>query len=119
MITEQVILSIYAIILIEIGLLLLILILMVWDLKNTIDSVRNLINKFIGLGNTTLDAAEELKSKLTSLSTITGLFGSLPVIITSIKNIINNKKDEAQNLNSDDLGDAISKASSNKRKRII
>ena len=85
MITEQTLLSIYAILLVELGLLLMILITIVLDIKNTVDSVRRLINKFVKLGHITVDSAEEMKSKLTSFSGLTSIVSRIPAIISLVK----------------------------------
>lgn len=119
MINEQVILSIYAIILVEIGILLLLLILVIVDIKNTIDSVRNLVNKFVKLGNFTVDGVEELKTKLTSLSTLTSFLGDVPAVWTFLKKIVDRGIYSDKESSSDELGKVLSKVSSNKKRRII
>lgn len=121
MITEQIILSIYAVLLLEVGLLLLILILIVVHIKNTIDSIRKVIDKFVKLGNMTADTAENLKNQISSLSGFTSLFSSIPEIISFFQNF--NNKFEKENLNKnedDDLKNALSKVNvTNKKRRII
>lgn len=120
MINEQLILSIYAIILVEIGILLLLLILVIIDIKNTVDSFRSLVNKFLKLGHFTLDTAEELKHKLTSLSTFTSVFGNAPTIWSFIKKIVDKSSDsDKESGNKDELGEALSKVNNNKKRRIV
>lgn len=121
MITEELLLSIYAVLLLEVGLLLLILILIVLDIKNTVDSIRQVINKFVKLGHITVDTAEELKSKLTSLSGLTSVLGGLPTIISIIQNWSDRAqpKEEQKEDENDDLGEVLAKVSPKKRKRII
>lgn len=121
MITEELLLSIYAVLLLEVGLLLLILILIVLDIKNTVDSIKQVINKFVKLGHITADAAEEFKSKLTSLSGLTSILGGLPTIISIIQNWSDKSqpKEEQKEDEEDDLGEVLAKVSPKKRKRII
>lgn len=119
MINEQLILSIYAIILVEIGILLLLLILVVVDIKNTVDSFRGLINKFLKLGHFTADTAEELKTKLTSLSTLTSVVGNAPTIWSFIKKIVDKSSDSDKEAGTDELGEALSKVSTTRKRRII
>lgn len=122
MITEQTLLSIYAVLLLELGLLLLILILIVLDIKNTVDSVRRLINKFVKLGHITVDSAEEIKSKLTSFSGITSIIGNVPKIISVIKTWNDNSKPKdsyKEDSEIDDLGEALDKVVPKKKRRII
>jgi|688.fasta_scaffold09405_14 hypothetical protein len=122
MITEELLLSIYAVLLLEVGLLLMILILIVLDIKNTVDSVRQLINKFVKLGHITLDTAEEFKSKLTSLSGITTMIGGLPNIISIIQGWNNRSQVQdktKEETEVDDLGEVLSKVVPKKKKRII
>lgn len=121
MITEQIILSLYAVLLLEVGLLLLIIILIVLDIKNTVDSIRQLINKFIKLGHITVDTAEEFKSKLTSLSGLSSVIGGIPTIISLLQKL-NNKSTEhntEQEKDDDDLGEALSRVPPKKKRRII
>lgn len=120
MINEQLILSIYAIILVEIGILLLLLILVIIDIKNTVDSFRNLVNKFLKLGHFTVDTAEELKHKLTSLSTFTSMVGSAPTVWSFIKKVVDKSADsDKESDNKDELGEALSKVTTTKKRRII
>lgn len=122
MITEELLLSIYAVLLLEVGLLLLILILIVLDIKNTVDSVKQVINKFIKLGHITADTAEDLKSKITSLSGLTSILSGLPTFISIIQNWGDKNKskdDYKEEEEHDDLGEVLSKVSPKKRKRII
>lgn len=121
MITEELLLSIYAVLLLEVGLLLLILILIVLDIKNTVDSVRQVVNKFVKLGHITADTAEEFKSKINSLSGLTSILSGLPTVISIIQNWgdKNKSKEEEKKEEHDDLGEALSKVSPKKRKRII
>ncbi len=124
MITEELLLSIYAVLLLEVGLLLLILILIVLDIKNTVDSIRQVINKFVKLGHITVDTAEELKSKLTSLSGLTSVLGGLPTIISTIQNWSDKSKSKDNNNyteeeENDDLGEVLAKVTPKKKKRII
>jgi hypothetical protein len=121
MITEELLLSIYAVLLLEVGLLLLILILIVLDIKNTVDSIKQVINKFVKLGHITADTAEEFKSKITSLSGLTSVLGGLPAIISIVQNWSDRTKpkEEEQKEEDDDLGEVLSKVSPKKRKRII
>jgi hypothetical protein len=115
MITEQVILSLYAIILIEIGLLLLVLLIMLLDVKKSIDAVRNLIDKALHLGDLAVDTATELKTNLTSISGITSAIGNISDIVSSWKS-----SSKSQNVDeADDLGEALSKVVPKKKKRII
>jgi predicted PurR-regulated permease PerM len=121
MITEQIILSLYAVLLLEVGLLLLIIILIVLDIKNTVDSVKNLVNKFVKLGHITVDTAEEFKSKLTSLSGLTSIIGGIPTIISLLQKW-NNKSTEQnteQKEEEDDLNEALSNVTPKKKRRII
>ncbi|MGA1047845.1 MAG: hypothetical protein ACO3UU_07530 [Minisyncoccia bacterium] len=122
MITEQTLLSIYAVLLVELGLLLMLLIIIVLDIKNTVDSVRRLINKFVKLGHITVDSAEEIKSKLTSFSGVTSIVSKIPAIISLVKTW-NNKsqvQDDTQEDNDiDDLGEALNKVTPKKKRRII
>ena len=120
MITEQIISNLYAVLLLEIGLLLLVIILIVLDIKNTLDSVKNLINKFVKLGHITVDTAEEFKSKVTSLSGLSSVIGGIPTIISLLQKW-NNKSTEQtteQKEDEDDLNEALSKVTP-KKKRII
>ncbi len=121
MITEQLLLSIYAVLLLEVGLLLLILILIVLDIKNTLDSIRQVINKFIKLGHITADTADELKSKLTSFSGLSSILGGLPTIISTIQSWSDRAKPKSNNKeeDNDDLGEVLSKVVTKKKKRII
>jgi hypothetical protein len=115
MITEQVILSLYAIILIEIGLLLLVLLIMLLDVKKSIDAIRNLIDKALHLGDLAVDTATELKTNLTSISGITSAIGNISDIVSSWKS-----SSKSQNVDeADDLGEALSKVVPKKKKRII
>lgn len=115
MITDQVILSLYAIILIEIGLLLLVLLMMVIDLKKSIDAIHKLIDKALHLGDVAVDTATELKSNLTSISGITSVIGNISEIVSSWKG-----SPKSQDLDeTDDLGDALSKVVPKKKRRII
>jgi hypothetical protein len=119
MITEELLLSIYAVLLLEVGLLLLILILIVLDIKNIVDSIRQVINKFVKLGHITVDTAEDFKSKLTSLSGLTSVLSGLPTIISTIQSWGDRVKSKEEKEENDDLGDVLSKVSPKKRKRII
>lgn len=121
MITEQIILSLYAVLLLEVGLLLLIIILIVLDIKNTVDSIRQLINKFVKLGHITVDTAEEFKSKLTSLSGLTSIIGGIPTIISLLQKWNNKSTDQNTNQeeDEDDLNEALSKVTPKKKRRII
>ena len=115
MITEQVILSLYAIILMEIGLLLLVLLIMFLDVKKSIDAIRNLIDKALHLGDLAVDTATELKTNLTSISGITSAIGNISKIVSSWKS-----SSQSQNADeNDDLGVALSKVVPKKKKRII
>jgi hypothetical protein len=115
MITEQIILSLYAIILMEIGLLLLVLLIMVLDIKKSIDAVRNLIDKALHLGDLAVNTAEELKSNLVSVSGITTAIGNISKIVSSWKNSSKSQGTDE----SDDLGAALIKVFPKKKKRII
>ncbi len=115
MITEQVILSLYAIILIEIGLLLLVLLIMLLDVKKSIDAIRNLIDKALHLGDVAVDTATELKSNLTSISGITSVIGNISEIVASW----NHSSKSTVTDEGDDLGEALSKVIPKKKKRII
>jgi predicted PurR-regulated permease PerM len=122
MITEEIILSIYAVLLLEVGLLLLLLILIVVNIKSTIDSIRQVIHKFVKLGNMTADTAEDLKSKLTSLSGIYSTVNKITDIFSSFSNLSNKSKEvdsEVLNKEEDDLEKALSKVSAPKKKRRI
>lgn len=116
MITEQIILSLYAIILMEIGLLLLVLLIMVLDIKKSIDAVRNLIDKALHLGDLAVNTAEELKSNLVSVSGITTAIGNISKIVSSSWK--NSSKSQGTD-ESDDLGAALIKVVPKKKKRII
>jgi hypothetical protein len=115
MITEQVIQSLYAIILMEIGLLLLVLLIMLLDVKKSIDAIRNLIDKALHLGDLAVDTATELKTNLTSISGITSAIGNISEIVSSWKN---SSKSQSSDEN-DDLGVALSKVIPKKKKRIL
>lgn len=121
MITEQIILSLYAVLLLEVGLLLLIIILIVLDIKNTVDSVKNLVNKFVKLGHITVDTAEEFKSKFTSLSGLTSVISNVPTIISLLQKWSDRGKDPktAQEEDEDYLDEALSKVTPKKKKRIV
>ena len=122
MITEQTLLSIYAILLVELGLLLMILITIVLDIKNTVDSVRRLINKFVKLGHITVDSAEEMKSKLTSFSGLTSIVSRIPAIISLVKTWNNKSQvqdDTQEDSDIDDLGEALNQVTPKKKRRII
>lgn len=115
MITDQVIQSLYAIILMEIGLLLLVLLLMLIDVKKSVDSLHKLINKAVHLGDIAVDTATELKTNLTSFSGITSAIGNISEIVSSWKS-----SSKSQNVDeADDLGEALSKVVPKKKKRII
>jgi hypothetical protein len=123
MITDQVIQSLYAIILMEIGLLLLVLLLMVIDLKKSIDAIHKLTNKAVHLGNNAVDNAAdvatdittELKTNLTTISGITSVIGNISAIVSSWKG-----SPKSQDLDeTDDLGEALSKVVPKKKRRII
>lgn len=115
MITEQIIQSLYAIILMEIGLLLLVLLIMLIDVKKSIDLIHKLINKAVHLGDIAVDSATELKTNLTSISGITSAIGTISEIVSSWKS-----GSKSQNVDeSDDLGEALSKVVPKKKKRII
>jgi hypothetical protein len=115
MITEQVIQSLYAIILMEIGLLLLVLLIMLLDVKKSIDAIRNLIDKALHLGDLAVDTATELKTNLTSISGITSAIGNISDIVSSWKNSSKSQNSDEN----DDLGVALSKVIPKKKKRII
>lgn len=118
MITQEIILAIYAIILVELGLLLLILLLMVMDLRNSLDSIRKLIHRFVDLGHMTVDTAEELKSNLTSLSTLTSAISGITDFITSLRNK-NKPSSRHDDTAEDDLDDVLQKIVPKKKKRVI
>jgi uncharacterized UPF0160 family protein len=119
MITEQVIQSLYAIILMEIGLLLLVLLIMLIDLKKSIDSIHKLMNKAVFLGDSAVDnaadIATELKTNLTSFSGITSVIGNISEIVSSWNSSSKSKDSEEV----DDLGEALSKVVPKKKRRII
>jgi hypothetical protein len=120
MITEQIILGIYIVLLLEVAFLLFTVILIVWNIKRSVDSVYKLINKFTELGHITIQTAESLKDKFNSLSNISSVVRFIPEIINLIKNLSNNSSVD-KNLDEvdDDLGKALSKVSSPKKKKRI
>lgn len=122
MITEQIILGIYIVLLLEVAFLLFTVILIVWNFKSSLDSIHKLINKFTELGHITIQTAENFKDKLNSLSTISSLIGAIPEIITLFKSWSNKTsvdKVSDQDEYNDDLGDALVKVTSTKKKRRI
>lgn len=122
MITEQIILGIYIVLLLEVAFLLFTVILIVWNFKSSLDSIHKLINKFTELGHITIQTAENFKDKLNSLSTISSLIGAIPEIITLFKSWSNKTsvdKVSDQDEDNDDLGDALAKVASPKKKRRI
>lgn len=122
MITEQIILGIYIVLLLEVAFLLFTVILIVWNFKSSLDSIHKLINKFTELGHITIQTAENFKDKLNSLSTISSLIGAIPEIITLFKSWSNKTsvdKVSDQDEDNDDLDDALAKVTSPKKKRRI
>lgn len=122
MITEQIILGIYIVLLLEVAFLLFTVILIVWNFKNSLDSIHKLINKFTELGHITIQTAESFKDKLNSLSTISSVIGAIPEIIAVVKSWSNKShldKVSEQDEDNDDLGDALAKVTSPKKKRRI
>lgn len=122
MITEQIILGIYIVLLLEVAFLLFTVILIVWNFKSSLDSIHKLINKFTELGHITIRTAESFKDKLNSLSTISSLIGVIPEIITLFKSWSNKTsvdKVSDQDEDNDDLGDALVNVTSTKKKRRI
>lgn len=119
MITEQIILGIYIVLLAELAFILLIFILIILNIKRSLDSIHNLIQKFVGLGNITIETAEELKSKLKSLSGITSILGSIPDIIAVFRDWNDKFQTRDKEEEKDDLGEALAKVSPKKKRRII
>jgi hypothetical protein len=122
MITEQIILGIYILLLLEVAFILFTIILIIWNIKKSFDAFYKLINKFTELGHITIQTAENFKDKLNSLSTISSVIGAIPEIVTLFKSWSNKTsvdKTLDQDEDNDDLGDALAKVASPKKKRRI
>jgi len=120
MITEQIILGIYIVLLLEVAFLLLVLVLIVWDIRRSFNSVYKLINKFTELGHITIKTAEEFGSKLNSLSNLSSIIGVIPEIVNLFRNWSGNSlKDKDIDKDEADLEQALSRVAVPKKKRRI
>jgi hypothetical protein len=70
MVSEQLLLSIYAILLIEIGLIFLIVIIILLDIKKTLDKLRNIVDKTLNLGNIAVSTVENMQEYFQSVSSL-------------------------------------------------
>lgn len=82
MITEQMLLSIYAILLVEIGLIFLIVLIILIDIKQSIDKVQRLVNRATNMADGILATVEFGEKQLRELVSFTGVFQS---ILNSVK----------------------------------
>lgn len=122
MTADQILMSVYIIILVEIGILILVLLIMLIEIKESVDKVRGLINRAIHLGDMTVGAAENVKSSLGSASGVMTALKSVPDIMSMISNIRSGMTSSQKNTTNNDediLSETLRQSVPKKKKRII
>jgi len=113
---EQLLLGIYSILLIEVGLILLIVVIVLWDIKRTLDKVKTIVDKLLSAGNLACETVEGLYQQLGSLSALGKCIPFASSIASYLASIKNKKVED--NPGSDALSEAL-EAIPKKKKRII
>lgn len=72
-VTEQFLLTIYTVLLLEVGLALLLVIIILWDIKRVVDKSLATISRVNAVGEQAVGALEQIVSVLTTVTTLGGL----------------------------------------------
>lgn len=123
---QDIIQILYIILLTELFVILVYVIAIIIDLKNSIDKVKVTLDKFQSVGNKALDIADDLEVKVKKIINFADLLGDIPNIIGSVF-FGKNKKSDSFFSHSEkrekSLDDEINLSRENKakiiRKRII
>lgn len=122
MTADQILMSVYIIILVEIGILILVLLIMLIEIKASIDKVRSLIDRAVHLGDITVSAAENVKSSLGSASGIMSVLKNVPDIMSifsTIRSGVSSPPKNAPDTDEDVLSETLRQSVPKKKKRII
>ncbi len=122
MTADQILMSVYIIILVEIGILILVLLIMLIEIKESVDKVRRLIDRAVHLGDITVGAAENVKSSLGSASGIMSALKSVPDIMSMFSHIrsgMTSSPKNAPDTDEDVLSETLRQSVPKKKKRII
>ncbi len=72
-VTEQFLLTIYTVLLLEVGLALLLVIIILWDIKRAVDKSLAVISRVNTVGEQAVGALEQVVAVLTTVTTLGGL----------------------------------------------
>ena len=94
---QDIIQVLYIILLLETFIILLYIIFIIVDIKNSIDKLKLTLDKFQTVGNKALDIADDLETKIKKIISFTDLLGDIPNIIKSVIFGKNENSDEFSN----------------------